>query len=140
MTSLATTAALVRYDVTDVRIAELRAEYAGLTFDTPAAYETGRKAIATIRELRVAVEKRRKELKAESLEFGRLVDSAARHLTGRLEDVEAPLIAARDAVDAEKERIKAEKERARVAEIEAKLKAERIQANLDMLKVEPRKR
>jgi chromosome segregation ATPase len=116
---------LVKYDVTEEAIAKLVEEFKGTTFDTPAAYEVGRKRIATIRELRGKVEDRRKDLKADSLAFGRRVDEAARLLTNKLKEIEEPLIAARNAVDEEKARIKREAEKAELLAIDAKLKADR---------------
>jgi len=116
---------LVKYDVTEEAIAKLVEEFKGTTFDTPAAYEIGRKRIATIRELRGKVEDRRKDLKADSIAFGRRVDEAARLLTNKLKEIEEPLIAARNAVDEEKARIKREAEKAELLALEAKLKADR---------------
>jgi hypothetical protein len=117
--------ALIRYDVTDQRITELREQFAGLAERTPENYEPRRKAIATCRELRVAVEKKRKELKADSLAWGKKVDSVAKHYTGLLESIEEPLQLAKDADDAEKTRIRQEKEAAEKAALEAKVRAER---------------
>jgi hypothetical protein len=68
---------LVRYDVTKAQLAELREKFSGLTFETTPKYEEGRKAIATLRELRVKVEAKRVELKAVALSYGRNVDSVA---------------------------------------------------------------
>lgn len=42
---------IVKYDVTELQIAELRTQFTGLTFDEPKAYEIGRRALATLREL-----------------------------------------------------------------------------------------
>ena len=53
------------------------AEWGALTTETTKGYEGIRLAIAECRGARVAVEAKRKELKAESLEFGRRVDSTA---------------------------------------------------------------
>ena len=117
-------APIIRYDVNEAQIAELRQRFGKITFDTPADYEEGRKAIATIRELRVAVEKKRVELKAASLEYGRRVDSVAKHLTAQLEAIEEPLKLSKAAVDEEKARAKAEAEAAKQRELEAKIRAE----------------
>lgn len=126
---------LVTYSVTDAEIAKLRASYANIRFDEPAAYEEGRKAIATLRGLRSAVEARRKQLKQESLDFGRLVDGAAKKLTAAIEEIELPLKALKDRVDQTKEdaeraaadeaaRLAREAEDARLADERAKLAAE----------------
>ena len=116
---------VVQYDVSVEAIAQLAEDLAGVTFDTPEKYKDGVKKIAQVRGMRTAVEKRRKDLKASSLEFGRKVDAAARTLTDRLEAIETPLLAAKKAVDDEDERLKKEKERADLIALEAKLKADR---------------
>ena len=76
---------------------------------------------------RVAIEKRRKELKAPILALGTLVDSEARRLTAIIEPREIEMRKDRDAYDAEQARIaaaaKAEAER-----IEAENKAKRAAA------------
>lgn len=63
-------AALVTYDVSAAEIAATRAKYAPLSCETSAAYEEVRLAIAHVRDTRVAVEKRRVELKADALAYG----------------------------------------------------------------------
>jgi DNA repair exonuclease SbcCD ATPase subunit len=121
-------ALVVKYDVTDAAIAELAERYKGITFTTPAAYEEGRKAIGTLRDLRTRIEKRRKDLKADSLAFGRKVDAVARHFTDLVEEIENPLQVAKRAIDDEEARKKREAERAELVALEAKLKAEREEA------------
>lgn len=116
---------LVRYHVTKTDIENTRSVYAALSADTTEGYESVRKAIAFCRSTRVQVEKRRKELKADSLEWGRRVDSGAKELTAIIESIEAPLQAKKDAVDAEKERAKREADEARQREAEAAAAAER---------------
>lgn len=117
--------ALVTYDTTTAQIAEVAERYAGLEATTPDGYEEVRLAIGHLRSTRVAIEKRRVELKADALAFGRKCDAVAKDLTNRIEVIEAPLRAKKEAIDAEKERIRIEKARALVAEAEAKAKAER---------------
>jgi dsDNA-specific endonuclease/ATPase MutS2 len=122
-----TTVIQVVYDVTDDAIALKRGQYAVLKADTKEGYEQVRLAIADCRETRSAIEKRRKELKADSLEYGRKVDAVAKHLTEQIEAIEGPLKAQKAAIDEEKARVKAEKEAAAqkaIAEVEARLKAE----------------
>lgn len=127
---------VANYSITDAEIAAIRERATGLKPDTPKSYELVRSTIAECRSLRVAVEKRRKDLKADALEWGRVVDSEAKRITVALEEIEKPLQSAKDAVDAERERVRREKEEAirrqieeaaaakRAAE-EARLKAER---------------
>jgi hypothetical protein len=114
-------------------VEELRAKLAplkDLTFDSPRAYEAGRQAIAECRTTRVAVEKRRKELKAGALEYGRRVDSAAKELTAAIAEVEDPLSERKAEADAEKAHLKAAREAAERERIEAEaaLKAAEEQA------------
>lgn len=118
-------ALVVKYETSIEEIGKLKASFADVTFDTPANYEIGRKAIGQLRELRGKVEKRRKDLKASSLEFGRKVDAAARLLTGALEEIEDPLLAAKRVVDDEEARVKREAERAELIALEAKMREER---------------
>ena len=65
--------------------------------------------------MRVNIEKKRKELKASSLEFGRAVDGEAKRLTSAVLEVESHLLSQRKIVEDEKERIKKE-----IEEIERK--------------------
>ncbi len=116
---------VVKYDVTEAAIAELRDRYKDVRFDTPAAYEEGRKAIGVLRDLRGKIERRRKDLKADSLAFGRKVDGVAKSLTALVAAIEDPLQAAKSAIDEEEARKKREAERAELLALEAKLKAER---------------
>lgn len=116
---------VVKYDVTETAIAELRDRYKDIKFDTPAAYEEGRKAIAVLRDLRGKIEKRRKDLKADSLAFGRKVDAVARTFTTLIAEIEDPMQAAKTLIDEEESRKKREAEKAELLALEAKLKAER---------------
>lgn len=118
-------AELVTYHVTPAAIAETKAKYAALSCDTPRGYEEVRMAIGTVRDARTAIEKRRVELKADALAYGRLVDSKAKELTALLLEIEEPLKAKKQAVDDEKARIKAEAEAERRAAIEAELAEKR---------------
>lgn len=116
---------LVRYHVTKADIEKTRASYAALSCDTAEGYEETRKALAVCRNTRVRVEKRRKELKADSLDWGRRVDAAAKDLTTLIESIENPLQAKKDAVDAERERVKREAEEAARRALEAADRAAR---------------
>lgn len=117
----------VRYSPSDAAIAEMRQSAHGLTADTPTGYQAVRAAIATCRSSRVAIEKRRVELKADALSWGRKVDSEARRLTDLLLEIEEPL-------KTEKARIDDEKERVRRAKEEAELQAHRSAIEAELLK------
>jgi hypothetical protein len=116
---------LALYPTNETRIAELGKQYTGLSFDTPENYETGRKAIANLRDLRVAIGKTHDELKAPVLERGRLIDSTANRLVALVEQIEKPLQLAKGVVDEAKAKAKKEREEAEKAAIAAKIKAER---------------
>lgn len=130
-----TTAIQVVYPITEADITARFAGFAELTADSPQGYKAVQAAIGELRSARVDVERRRKDLKAESLEYGRRVDEVAKYLTGLIEAIEHPLKAKKAAVDEEKARIKAEKEAAERAAIEAKIRAEQ-EAETARLKAE----
>lgn len=118
-------APLVNYDVTEAQIATLREEYAGLTCDTPQGYEAVRVAIGQLRTIRTTIEKRRVELKADALAFGRLVDSEARRFTLMAEEIEEPLKAKKAIIDDEAARVKREAEAEKLRALEAEIAANR---------------
>lgn len=122
-----TSAELVHYDINEAAIAETKAKYAALNADTWKGYEEVRLAIASVRETRVAIEKRRVELKADALAYGRLVDSEAKRFTNLLLEIEEPLKAKKDAVDEEKARKKAFEEAEKRRVIEEELAAKRAE-------------
>lgn len=134
MTTEQTTIQVV-YPITEADITARFAGYAELTADSPQGYKAVQAAIGELRSARVDVEKRRKDLKAESLEYGRRVDEVAKYLTGLIEAIEHPLKAKKAAVDEEKARVKAEKEAAERAAVEAQIRAEQ-EAEAARLKAE----
>lgn len=75
-------------------------------------YKTTTAALSKVKKIRTAIEAKRKELKAVSLEYGKAVDGEAKRLTALVEPIELELKAKVDAIDKaiEQER---EKERAR---------------------------
>jgi hypothetical protein len=104
---------LVKYSVTDQALEQYRKEFLPLTInglDDSEGYEKVKDARLFIRGERVNVEKKRVELKAESLEFGRAVDAEAKRITTAILEVEDHLTAEQKKIDDEKARIKFEKE------------------------------
>lgn len=86
---------------------DLASKYAALTSAaTKEEYEAVRLGIAELRQLRVSVEKRRVELKADALKYGREVDRVAKALTEQLEAIEEPLKLLKASVDEQKARAK----------------------------------
>ena len=120
-----TWAPLVKYSVTEAEIEDMKKTLVGLTAETPAKYQIVRDGIADCRDLRTAIERKRKELKEDSLKWGKLVDGEARRLTALILEIEEPLKLTKQAVDDEKERVKQEKAQAERLRIEAELKAKR---------------
>lgn len=76
-----------------------------------------------VKGARVDIEKRRKELKASSLEYGKKVDSAAKELTALLEPIEKHLEDQEAIVQREKERIAAEEKAAWEVKMNARIAA-----------------
>lgn len=119
---------LIKFEVTPDQIRRMGEQYAALTFDDPERYEEGRKALATLRTTRVAIEERRKELKQSALEWGRKVDGKAKELTALIVAVEEPLKAKKLAVDEEKERAKREAAEAEKRALEEQIRKQQEEA------------
>ncbi len=125
---------VVDYGVADTAIAELREKFTGLVATTPKGYEEVRTAIATVREIRVGVEKTRVALKEDALKWGKMVDAEAKRLTADLLAIEEPLKTAKQAVDDEKERVRMERENAERLRLEAEAKAKRDAEEAELAK------
>ena len=114
----------VVYGITAADIEAKRERYGALQATTPAGYEEVRIARRDCVSTRTAIEARRKQLKADSLDFGRRVDSVAKELTALVESIERPLDAKIKAIDDEKARVRREAEEAKRREVQAKIDAE----------------
>jgi len=87
---------VVAYGITDAAIAKMEDLYMGLTVSGPddeAGFKSVHKARKVVKSHRVSVEKRRKELKADALAWGRKVDGEANRIKDLLEPIESHLIA-----------------------------------------------
>jgi len=129
---------LQKYAITDTAIAAMRDEFMPLVIrDVSDAdgFKAVHSARMVVKNHRVSVEKVRKELKADALEYGRKVDAEAKRITAMLEPIESHLSAQEDAHEKEKwdianaARLKAEaevkaKEEAEAARIKAEQEAE----------------
>ena len=82
-----------------------------------AGYKAVFQALQDIKQDRIKVEKMRKALKQDALDYGRAVDAKAKEIQALIEPVEEHLKAEREAIDNEKARIEQEKKTA--AEIAA---------------------
>lgn len=118
--------AVAAFSVADEKIAQWSAEFMPLTIsdvgDT-ATLQVVHDARMTIKNTRVAVEKKRKELKADALEYGRTVDAEAKRITELLRPIEEHLAAEEDRVNAERERIRLQKIEAARAATQARVDA-----------------
>lgn len=119
-------AAVATYSPTDAALAALREECMPLRtngVDDKRAFSLVVEKRREVKKLRVAVEKRRKELKAGVLEYGRGIDGAAKEITAKLEPIEAHLIEQEKLVTDEVARIEREAEEARQAKLRDRMQA-----------------
>lgn len=102
---------LAKFDLAESAVAEMRGKYLTLkvtsTTDTE-GYKACREARIVVKNKRCDIEKRRKELKEESLKWGRTVDTEAKRLTALLEPIETYLESQEKIVDDEKKRVELE--------------------------------
>jgi chromosome segregation ATPase len=119
------TSIVVQYPFERFELAKRVDQLRGHTFDTPALYKSGCQAIAQCVAFRGQIEARRKELKADSLEYGRNVDAVAKDLTSIIENVESTLRAHKLEVDNAKAAAKRAAEEAKRAAVEAEIRAKR---------------
>lgn len=120
---------LVTYSVTDAALAKLANDCMGLRVNGPDdeyGYAICKEWRGEVRRKRIEVEERRKELKKDSLEFGRVVDAEAKRITAKIKEVEDHLVKQLDVVDEVKRREKEEFERA--LKERTQLRVERAQA------------
>lgn len=118
---------LSKFNVADAVISDMKTQFTALKIDgikDTKGYKAVHAALMTVKGKRVEVEKKRKELKADSLAFGRAVDAEAKRITALLKPIEDHLAGEKQAILDEKARIKAEKEQQERAELEAKIRAE----------------
>ena len=112
---------IAEYSPTVAAMAELRNMYENAVFDVTIPIGMA-KAIAArreLREVRVNLEKLRKELKAPALERSRLIDAEAKALTTQIEAMEDPIDAQIKAEEQRKADEKAERERVERERVEA---------------------
>lgn len=103
---------LVVYEQSESMLRTRAAEYTGLTIvDVDDKVGLGRVHDARIelRSYRIDIEKTRKALKADALEFGRRVDAEAKRLTELIEPTELELGREEDRIESEKAKLKQEK-------------------------------
>lgn len=104
---------LTKYDAVVPAVNELAKEFMPLkieSIDDKDGYNEVSKALRFVVSKRTAVEEKRKELKADSLAYGRAVDARAKEITSMLEPIESHLKNEKLRIDTEIERLKAEEE------------------------------
>jgi len=114
----------IKYNITNAAIAAMVTDYSSLEISDAKSYEAVRLALGEVRSKRTAVEKKRKELKARALGYGRRVDSEAKRITTLLLEIEEPLKEKKQAEDDKQNEAKRETERAeaeRVEKIQSKI-------------------
>lgn len=105
---------LKKYNLSDAKIAELKSKYLKLIVKSTEdidAYMACKSAHQEVKGLRVTIEKKRVELKASSLAFGKAIDTEAKRITVGISEVEDHLLKQRKVVDDEKKKIQEERER-----------------------------
>ena len=117
---------IIEYKPTAAALAELEAKYRGIVFDVATAkgLTEAKAARAEIRGYRVDLEKMRKELKADVLEKGRLIDGEAKRITAELEALEEPIdgqIKAEELCKEQDRQAREEAERAAIQAIQEKI-------------------
>lgn len=105
-----------KVNVNDLAIEQVRKSYSGLKIvdkDDKEGYELVHTARMDVRDMRLKIEAKRKEMKADSLEYGKLVDGEAKRLTALLEPIETHLEAEENRIKEERDREKREREEAK---------------------------
>lgn len=95
------------YSITDAKLEEMRREFLPLKIESPDDKEGAKRvhdARMVVKSTRVAIEKKRKELKADALAYGTAVDNEAKRITAQIEPIEAHLQREEDEFEAEKRR------------------------------------
>lgn len=121
-----TTTAIAEYSPTAAALAELATRMANVVYDvsTPKGLAAAKADRAEVRDLRVALEKKRVEIKAPALKRCQEIDTEAKRITAELLKYETP---PDDAIKAEERRIEAERqklierEQQRVADITGRI-------------------
>lgn len=104
---------LTKFDAVVPKIEELKAQFLPLTiidFNDTEGYKAVAEALKFVVKRRTSIEDKRKELKADSLAYGKAVDTRAREITQMLSPIEEHLRVQKEKVDNELIRIETEKE------------------------------
>lgn len=80
----------ISYPVQTADLASIGQEIAVIDWSDVAQYAKGAQILARLREMRLTVEKRRKELKQDALDWGKRVDGEAKTIAAAIESLEKP--------------------------------------------------
>ena len=114
---------LEKYDSVIPKVEELKAQYMSLSIksiEDKDGYQQVKDAIRYIITKRNEIEEKRKELKADSLAYGRAVDARAREITSLITPIEEYLKEQKARIDEEIEEIRLREEQAQQAKLRAK--------------------
>jgi len=112
---------LIKFNVTDKTISDLKEKYKDLTTQGPDGYAIVKAAIKDVSSIRINLEKFRVEKKAPLLAAEKYLDKEAKRITALLVEIEDPLKLMKkrvDDVEAQIKREREEKEAKRIADIE----------------------
>jgi len=105
--------AVKQYSITDNAIEEMKQRLGGLTVtsvEDKAAYDVVKAGWQEVKNLRIAIEHKRKALNRNAIDYKAAVDAEAKRITSLLEEIEEPLKERKEWFDNEKLRLKAEEE------------------------------
>jgi hypothetical protein len=111
---------LKKFDAVIPAVKELQARYMPMRIDgieDVDGYKAVTEAFRFMVSKRTAIEDKRKELKADSLAFGKAVDGKAKEITEMLAPIELHLKSQKEVIDAEKKKIEDEKKLQEQAEM-----------------------
>jgi len=117
------TEGLAKFNVTDAKISELREKYKDAT-----EYDLVKEGVSETRIILSKVESTRKELKADALEWGKMVDGEAKRIKAAVQEIQEPMKIVKKTFEDEKEEKRQAKKQAEATRVYA------IRCKIDELK------
>lgn len=112
---------IVPMPVSDEKIGELKEAFSELSAETSEGYKEVKKAIQVCVKTRTSIDGKRVELNEEALQWQRRVNAEAKRLTALVEEIEHPLKAKKQAVDARAEQARKDYEAKQQAWLQGRL-------------------
>lgn len=112
---------LLKFNLTNAVIAELQSKYKGLVASDIESYKAVKSARIVMKNYRVDVDRRRKELTEDALKYQRAVNAEAKRITALLTPIEDELATTEKAYEEEQERLKVAKEQAEAIALQARI-------------------